>query len=64
VPTPAHYLKPDLNIPPAISLVLMKALEKRPGQAVSNRRRDVSLTFLTRKIGVDSGDGSGSSRAL
>jgi serine/threonine protein kinase len=30
VPTPAHYLKPDLNIPPAISLVLMKALEKDP----------------------------------
>jgi serine/threonine protein kinase len=32
VPTPAHYLKPDLNIPPAISLVLMKALEKDPGK--------------------------------
>ena len=32
VPTPAHYLKPDLNIPPAISLVLMKILEKDPGK--------------------------------
>jgi serine/threonine-protein kinase len=32
VPTPAHYLKPDLNIPPAISLVLMKALEKDPSK--------------------------------
>ena len=30
VPTPAHYLKPDLEIPPAISLVLMKILEKDP----------------------------------
>src|SRR3954463_9078895 len=30
VPTPAHYLKPDLNIPAAISLVLMKTLEKDP----------------------------------
>src|SRR5206468_4858479 len=30
VPTPAHYLKPDLNIPAPISLVLMKALEKDP----------------------------------
>jgi hypothetical protein len=32
VPTPAHYLKPDLNIPPAISLVLMKILEKDPSK--------------------------------
>ena len=32
VPTPAHYLKPDFNIPPAISLVLMKILEKDPGK--------------------------------
>ena len=32
VPTPAHYLKPELNIPPAISLVLMKALEKDPSK--------------------------------
>src|SRR5258708_15093669 len=32
VPTPAHYLKPELNIPPAISLVLMKALEKNPSK--------------------------------
>jgi hypothetical protein len=32
VPTPAHYLKPDLDIPPAISLVLMKILEKDPSK--------------------------------
>ncbi len=35
-PTPPHLLCPDLNIPPAISMVLMKALEKDPGKRFQN----------------------------
>jgi len=45
VPTPAHYLKPDLNIPPAISLVLMKALEKDPAKRFQTA--DEMLTALS-----------------
>ncbi len=45
VPTPAHYLKPDLNIPPAISLVLMKALEKDPTKRFQTA--DEMLTALS-----------------
>jgi len=45
VPTPAHYLKPDLDIPPAISLVLMKALEKDPAKRFQTG--DEMLTALS-----------------
>jgi serine/threonine protein kinase len=45
VPTPAHYVKPDLNIPPAISLVLMKALEKDPAKRFQTA--DEMLTALS-----------------
>jgi len=45
VPTPAHYLKPDLNIPPAISLVLTKALEKDPAKRFQTA--DEMLTALS-----------------
>ena len=35
-PTPPHLLCPDLNIPPAISRVLLKALEKEPAKRFQN----------------------------
>jgi len=57
VPTPAHYLKPDLNIPPAISLVLMKALEKDPGKRFQTADEMFTALSAPAKLGVNSGDG-------
>ena len=60
VPTPAHYLKPDLNIPPAISLVLMKALEKDPSKRFQTADEMVTALSAPQNWAATAVMGSGS----
>src|SRR3954454_9058921 len=60
VPTPAHYLKPDLNIPPAISLVLMKILEKDPSKCFQTADELVTALSAPQNWAATAVMGSGS----
>ena len=59
-PTPAHYLKPDLEIPPAISLVLMKILEKDPAKRFQSADELVTALSAPQNWAATAVMGSGS----
>jgi eukaryotic-like serine/threonine-protein kinase len=48
-PTPPHLMRPDLNIPPAISMVLMKALEKDPAKRFQNANEMLDALAAAKK---------------
>lgn len=52
VPPPPHLLRPDLNIPPAISKVLMKALEKDPAERFQNANEMLEALAAAKKQAV------------
>ena len=51
-PTPPHLVRPDLNIPPAISMVLMKALEKDPAKRFQSANEMLEALAAARKQGA------------
>ncbi len=49
-PTPPHLMRPDLNIPPAISMVLMKALEKDPAKRFQTANEMLDALAAAKKL--------------